>query len=423
MLDNVVTRRIAGTAGAVIMAALVYLGLKYAFEPDTGSFEIEAQLGTAGVGLSQGNSVKVRGVEVGQVVNTSYREGRAYATLRFDPGTELPKNQLDLRVTAKTLLGEKQVEIAFPAALFGQAPFLEQGDLVVQNGGPTEVQDALDAITPFLDAIDEQDLATVIDVLGSQQGEGEIIARALDVSAQVSNFLSRTAPDTIDRFKTLTSVVNQLTPAADEFDRLNRNLPAAVSLLSERREDLDTNLDLLSAFSITLADYVQVDGGRLRQLLLTSDAVGTVLDPNMDNIASFIEGAHQYTETLGRPSDFLADGTVWGGFRMFVDLEALGLPIGQNGVDLSPILGGLGGLPVDVTEITDVITQLLPGILPGGGRTTGLRNQPPQQPARQEPAPPPAQPEPAPAPPEPEPSPSETAEQGSLLGDEEGGRR
>lgn len=372
MLDNVVTRRIAGTAGAVLMIALVFMGIKYAFEPDAGSFEVEAQLGTAGVGLSQGNSVKVRGVEVGQVVATSYREGRAYATLRFDPDTQLPKTQLDLRVTAKTLLGEKQIEIAFPSELFGKPPFLAQGDVVEQTGGPTEVQDALDALTPFLDAIDEQDLATIIDVLGSQQGEGETIARALDVSAQVSNFLARTAPDTIDRFTTLTSVLDQLTPAADEFDRLNRNLPAAVALLSERTQDLDTNLDLLSAFSITLADYVQVDGGRLRQLLLTSDAVGTVLDPNMDNIASFIEGAHQYTETLGRPSDFLADGTIWAGFRMFVDLEALGFPIGQNGVDLSPVLGGQG-LPLDPTEVTDAITQLLPGLLPGG-RTTGLRD-------------------------------------------------
>lgn len=410
MLTNDVTRRIAGTIGVLLLVAAVYLGLTKAFEPAPGSITFTAELGNAGVGLTQGNSVKVRGVEIGQVVSTDYDNGLATAQVRIDPGVEIPRNGLVLVVTAKTLLGEKQIEMSFPDDQFGNPPFIENGDVIAQDRQPTEVSDALDALTPFLEGIDEEDLATVIDILGSQQGEGEIIAQNLDLSAQVAAFLERTADEQTDRLTTLTSVLDQLTPAAGEFDRLNANLPNAVSLLVEREADIDSNLDLLSAFSITLADYIQVEDDRIRQLLLTGDAVGTVLDPNMDNVASFVQGAHEYTLTLGKPADFLTDGTIWAGFRILLDLSSVGFPLGEGGIDLTPIFGGSpGALPIDITDLTGEggpLSDLLPG------RTFGARNPTEVEPAPSSgpSAPPDDEPEVAP-----EPTNDDQVERGSLL--------
>jgi phospholipid/cholesterol/gamma-HCH transport system substrate-binding protein len=124
-LDPTLTRRIMGTAYAVLVLALstVVLDLRYA--PERGSYEVTAELGRAGSGVRQGTDVKVRGVAIGRVAAVDYVDGVATARLTLDPEPRLPTaDELDLVVTPKTLLGEKQIDISFSDAELGAAPFL-----------------------------------------------------------------------------------------------------------------------------------------------------------------------------------------------------------------------------------------------------------------------------------------------------------
>jgi phospholipid/cholesterol/gamma-HCH transport system substrate-binding protein len=337
-MEQAVIRRIAGAAGALLLVALSWLGMDYAFSPPKGSFHVTAVLGQAGSGLNEGTDVKVRGVRIGKVSDLRFEDGVAEATLQIDPGTEVPMTGLDMVVTAKTLLGEKQIELSFPDDAFGQPPFLSEGDVLEASREPTELQEVLDAMRPFLDAIDPQDIATIVDVLGEQQGEGENIARNLELSAEVARFLDRTADDAINNLVLFTQFADGVTAGAEDFARMNRNLPAAVALMHERTDDIDTNLKALSSFAVTFAAYLEVEEDRIDRVLTTGDAVGAVLEPEIGAWGSFLEGLFHYTQNLGRPAGILSDGTEWAAFRILVDLSHFGLPVGDGGVDLRDLI-------------------------------------------------------------------------------------
>lgn len=337
-MEQAVIRRIAGAAGALLLIALSWLGMDAAFAPPAGSYEVVATLGQAGSGLNDGTDVKVRGVRVGKVSDLRFEDGTATAVLRLEPDVQIPKTGLELVVTAKTLLGEKQVELSFPDSAFGQPPFLAEGDTLEASREPTELQEALDAMRPFLDAIDPQDIATLVDVLGEQQGEGEAIAKNLELSAEVARFFERTADDAINNLQLFTQFADGITPAAGDFARLNRDLPAAVALMHERTADIDSNLKALSSFAVTFAAYLEVEEDRIDRVLTSTDLVGAVLEPEIAAWGSFLDGLTKYTSNLGRPAGLLDDGTEWAAFRILVDLSAFGLPVGDGGVDLRDLI-------------------------------------------------------------------------------------
>jgi virulence factor Mce-like protein len=321
--DPVLVRRIVGTGALVLLLGVGTVILSWRYAPPPGSYQVTAELGRAGSGVSQGTDVKVRGVNVGKVDRVRYEDGVAYADLTLYPEPRLPAAEhLDLVVTQKTLLGEKQLELSFPDEAFDREPFLADGDRLVASREPTELSQVLDRFEPFLAAIDERDLATIVDVLGSQRGEGELIAQNLESGQQLAEFAGRTADDSLARLRDLADVAEALEQAAPDMTRLNRTLPEATALLVERQQDIRTNLEAVSRFARTLDRYVQVDGPVISRFLRTSQPVGDVLERQQDEIGSLVEGIALYMAALGKGGMLLDDGSEWAGFRIFIDEDS-----------------------------------------------------------------------------------------------------
>jgi phospholipid/cholesterol/gamma-HCH transport system substrate-binding protein len=322
-LDPVLLRRILGTASLVLVLGIGTLILDWRYSPPTGSYQVVAELGKAGSGVSKGTDVKVRGVNVGRVDRVRYEDGTAYADLTLYPHPPLPAAEhLDLVVTQKTLLGEKQLELSFPQEAFEQPPFLADGDTIVASREPTELSEVLDRFEPFLAAIDERELATIVEVLGAQRGEGELIAENLDVGQQLAAFADRTSDDSLARLSDFALVAEALEGAAPDMTRLNRTLPDATGLLVERQEDLRTNLLAVSRFATTLGRFVETEGPVISRFLRTSQPVGDVLERQQDEIGNLVEGIALYMESLGRGGMLLDDGSEWAGFRIFIDQDS-----------------------------------------------------------------------------------------------------
>lgn len=337
-MDPTLVRRIVGTASLLLLVALGYLGTRWAGSPPAGSYEVTAVLGRAGSGLGVGTDVKVRGVAIGRVSAVDFRDGEAVATLRFDPEPRLPDPaRLTMVVTAKTLLGEKQIELSFPEGALGEGPFLEAGDTLVADRPPTEVQEVLDVLGPFFDAIDPEELATIVDTLGQQQGEGETIARNLEVGDELAAFGAETADDQLDRFRALTDIAEALEPRADDFNRMNANLPGATSLLIERTDDIGDSLDALSTFSVGLAELLEVEEPALVQLAQTSDLVGAVFDRNMPRIGEIVGGIYSYARSFPQ-GGLLDDGTEFAYFRIFLGGGDFAAQLCRNAGDLAEFI-------------------------------------------------------------------------------------
>ncbi len=319
--DAVVVRRIVGTAAAVLLLAVGALVLESRFAPPAGSYEVTADLGRAGVGLREGSDVKVRGVNIGEVSEVRFEDGRARATLTLREEPRLPPPEaLELVVTAKTLLGEKQIEISFDDARFGQEPHLAAGEVIAAERQPTELSEAIDVLEPFVAAIDPEELAHIVDALGAQHGEGERIADNLEVSQQLFAFGARTAGDTLQRAGAMADLSEALAPATDDLARLNHTLPDATALLVERQDDIRRNLDTASRAARTLSGFLDTEQAAISRLLTTSQPVGDVLERQAPEIGGLINGAFLYARIMGSGGILLDDGSEWAGFRIFIDL-------------------------------------------------------------------------------------------------------
>jgi phospholipid/cholesterol/gamma-HCH transport system substrate-binding protein len=320
-MDPTLVRRISGTAAAVLVVALAYLGLEARYAPPAGSYEVRAVLGTAGIGLTSGSDVKVRGVRVGEVARIDYVDGRAIATLRFQPEPQLPSpRDLHMAVTAKTLLGEKQVELTFPDEAYGEPPFLAAGDTIVTDREPTELAAVLDRLQPFVDAIDSRDLATIVDALGEQQGEADTIVANLELGQQLAAFGERTAEDNLANLRRLADIADALAPVADDMTRLNAALPEATRVLREEQARITTNLEALSRFARGFAEYLEAEEPAISRLLRSGDVVGAMLERRQDQVGDLLYGLFLYFEKFPHGID-LDDGTEGGAFKIFMQFE------------------------------------------------------------------------------------------------------
>src|SRR5690606_4872702 len=198
-----------------------------------------------------------------------------------------------------------------------QEPFIEEGDVVEAMSGLTEVEDVLQVLQPLLDGVDEGDLATLFDATAALEGEGETIARNIEVNAELARFGTSISDDTLRNARLLTSLADQLASGADEFDRLNRSLPPAVAILSERADEIDSNLEALSSFALTTAQWIAVEQDRWDRLFATGDPVGAFLERNVDSIDSIIEGVTIFAEAQSKPSPYLDDDTIYVPFKIF----------------------------------------------------------------------------------------------------------
>lgn len=343
-MDPTLVRRILGTTSVILILALGFLGLKARYAPPSGSFEVKAILGEAGVGLTNGNDVKIRGVHVGKVGKLEYIDGRAVATLVIDPEPALPAPDLmELRVTAKTLLGEKQIELFPENEDVTQGPRLEAGDVIMAGREPTELSAVLDEMTPFIDAIGGEDFATIVEAFGEQQGEAEVIVDNLELGSELAAFGERTAEENLANFERFADIADALTPVADDITRLNRALPEATRVLREEQARLTTNLELLSRFSVGFAEYLEVEETAISRLLRTGDVVFAMLERQQQNIGVLLQGLTLYFEKFPH-GIALDDGTEAGAFKIFLDfhLPAPGEEAGASfGTD--PTLEGSGG--------------------------------------------------------------------------------
>lgn len=321
-MNSPVARRIAGTAMLVAVIALATLGFQYRFARQAGSTDVVLRVSEAGIGTQPGTDLKIRGVTVGRIVDVSLDEdGLPALTARLNPGVDVPTEGLTVTITPKTFFGEKQVVLDYPLEAFGQGPFLEDGDVVDAEGGLTEVEDVLQALQPLLSGIEEDDLATLFDATAALEGEGETIARNLEVNAELARFGVSIRDDALRNMRLLTSFADQLTAGADEFDRLNQRLPAAVAVLSERSEEIDTNLEALSSFALTTAEWIDVEEDRWDELFASGDVVGDFLERNVDSIDSIIEGITIFAEAQSKPSPYLDDDTIYVPFKIFLLID------------------------------------------------------------------------------------------------------
>ena len=321
MTEHRPARAIMGTVAVILLVAGAFLLTEVVASPPDGSFTVRVDLGAqAGKGLRAGSDVKVRGVLVGTVRSIELDEdARPYARVLIRPVHRLPAD-VSVVVSNKTFLGEKQLELIPQAGSLAAGEPLGPGAVLeVAREGPTEVQEFIAALEPVLDAIDPVELAAVVDTFGSfDASDARTAADNIEMSARLAEFGADTASEQLDRLGSAATLIGELATTADQFNRLNRSLPTWVSLLPDRQGDIHAQFELLSAFSVTLADFLRVEQDTIAEVLAVTTIVNGVLADQASDLSGVIFGVARYAEKLSSHAGSLNDGSEYGWFSAFI---------------------------------------------------------------------------------------------------------
>jgi phospholipid/cholesterol/gamma-HCH transport system substrate-binding protein len=239
----------AGAIGLVLFLALGYTLFQVASGAWREEYMVSVELGELGQNLNTGNDVKIRGVRVGSITDVQITDSlTALVTMTMDPGYRVPEDST-FKVTGKTLLGEKQVEIHFDGPL-DQGPYLVAGTVVSDPDRVVEFEDVLATFADLLDEVDPDELAIVVEeFIAAFEGMGPEVARSIDEGARAASAFRGMMDDQIANNRNLSLVAEELGGRGQDFNRLGLAVEQGMPTISENQAQIRGLLDELGAFA------------------------------------------------------------------------------------------------------------------------------------------------------------------------------
>ena len=150
--------------GCLVLAALAllaWMSLKVGAIQGLGeSVQVEVRLSDAG-GLTDGASVKIAGVDVGQVDGLRVEHDVAVVGVVLERQAAV-RNDVIVQVRARSVLGEKYLALVPQSA---GAPLLQDGDVLTEVRPQTEIDELVNQLGPLLAAVDPEALNAAMDAL------------------------------------------------------------------------------------------------------------------------------------------------------------------------------------------------------------------------------------------------------------------
>lgn len=331
-----------GCALLGILGTGIYVGVRSAYGAYDDYYYVTADFDRAGQQVQLGTDVRVRGVNVGKVSRIELVDRRARLTLQIEGDHEIASD-VEAVVSLKTFLGSKYIDLQFDPS--SSSPPLEDGDVIAATHVGPELEDALDDGTKVLDAIDAEDLATVISELSvAARGHGEDISRGLQANAELSDVFAETREDQMTALEDFDEVFGELAPRADDLNALSEalNEGAPVYASDEAQGALSRALTNLVPFADNLSDIIILERPALDTMYDAGDRVLSAIAANSGGLENAVHGLYRYVFKLGGAieSNLQSDGSAAAGFTNF---------IGGNTQE-EDIAQVCGALPVDVRK-------------------------------------------------------------------------
>lgn len=379
---------ISGLCALVLLASVTTLGVKMAFGYYTAGYTLSADFDAAGQGLLRDSNVKMRGVNVGHVESIQLEDGRARVTMFINDGYDVPTSTVAV-IRPKTLFGEKFVDLV-PGHLEGtddEAQLYHGGDEltacapsdvtaalpdeeaaadpaataaagVVPAGctvSSVELEEVLEAVYPILQAVDPDDLLTILSELATgADGLGETINRSIVNGAALLDVQAANDENTRRFLEALADLSGELADRSDDLLTGARDLNVALPVLTENSVQFERLLSELERLSDDASDLLQDNAAFIDAVYTDGQATIDTLFANRTQLIPLVIGLRQFTETLSSTSRIpVGDGTVMTAVKILLGGEVCGL---------LPCLGG--GTPTAATAGTAVDAP--PPAAPGG---------------------------------------------------------
>lgn len=272
--------RMLGAGFALLLAGLLGLSVLAYRKAFTPTDRVTLHAGHAGMQLSEGAEVKLRGVVVGEVRSIRADGSRAILELALDPSQRpLVPADVTARLLPKTLFGERYVALLSDSG----GPSLQDGAVIEQDRTATaiELERVLDDALPLLQSIRPDRLAAVLGALAyGLEGRGERLGHDLESLNLYLDELNQRMPVIAQDVRRLAEVLEVYDQAAPDLLALLRDATVTMTTVARQRAQLADFLTHTTGLAVQGRDFLDRYDDRLIQL-------GRVSRPVLELLAAY----------------------------------------------------------------------------------------------------------------------------------------
>jgi phospholipid/cholesterol/gamma-HCH transport system substrate-binding protein len=257
--------------GAGFLALLLFFGwLTYAiFTKSLVSYDdVTLKSSKIGLQLPARADVKIRGVQVGEVLATKVTDDRAKVdiTLGLYPSQTrtIPAN-VTARIVPKTLFGEKYVALQVPQAPAARS--IRSGDTITESRVAIEVEKVLSDLYPLLRTVQPAQLNYTLTALADAlEGRGEKLGGNLVILDDYLKRMNPKIPLLVDDLNKLATVSDTYAAVTPELATVLRNSVKTGNTFVEKEAKVTALFQDVAGFSSTTKDFLEQNGTNIIRL-------------------------------------------------------------------------------------------------------------------------------------------------------------
>ncbi len=280
-MSSIFRPRVLGIVFLAMLVGAVWLTNAIFTKKFTDYEKVALQTTNIGLNLPERADVKIRGVIVGEVLDTESTPNGAEITLGIFKGEEedIPENVTG-SIVPKTLFGEKYVSLIIPEDPSPQ--HITSATVIPRTDVSTEVEQVLNDLYPLLTTVQPAQLNMTLNALATAlEGRGDQLGENLET---VDAYLKRINPQIPD-------IVEDLRLTAEVSDIYSDILPEVAQILDNTittSQTLEGREAQLQAFFTDIASF--------------SDSARTFLDDNGDDLVRLGKASAAQLRVLARYS-------------------------------------------------------------------------------------------------------------------------
>lgn len=254
----------------VVFLCLILTGVWAAYGVFTKKFtdydEVTLRTSKIGLQLPMRADVKIRGVQVGEVIEIDTDAEGARLTLGLYPDErgQVPANVTG-SIVPKTLFGEKYVSLVVPEQASGESIAVDA--TIERTEVSTEVEQVLSDLYPLLRAVQPAEINMTLNAIATAlEGRGDQIGENLEV---VDGYLKRFNPEIpalVEDLRLTAQVSDIYADVLPEVATILRNTITTTQTLEGREDKLNALFKDIGRFSATTERFLDANGDNLIRL-------------------------------------------------------------------------------------------------------------------------------------------------------------
>ena len=278
----------------IVFLALCILFVWFTYAIFTKKFadydEVTLQSSKIGLSLPARADVKIRGVIVGEVLETESTGDGAELTLGLYPDeTDTIPEDVTATILPKTLFGEKYVSLEAPADTSGDP--IQAGATIKQSDVAIEIEAVINDLFPLLRTVQPADLNyTLTAIANTLEGRGEKIGQGLETLDAYLKRLNPELPALIENITSLGQVSEVYESVVPDLARLLRNSVVTGNTFQDQEEQISALFNSVAGFSATTQAFLERNGDNLIRLSDQGAQILPLLARHSPAFQCFLEG-------------------------------------------------------------------------------------------------------------------------------------